>query len=222
MEVSFINHACFKIKGKNVSLVFDPYKPDKLGFKLPKLEADIVCVSHGHDDHNFVQGVRGISEGVSPFVISGPGEYEFKGVHIQGFSTFHDDKEGAERGRNTIYYVEIDGLFILHLGDIGHMLPEAILEELNSVDVLMIPVGGSYTIDAKIAMEIVAEVEPSFVVPMHYQTEKLTGLSQKLDGVDKFVAEWGSEMVKRESKLKISGRSEMPEETQVVILEPQA
>ena len=218
MEVTYAGHSCFKIKGKNASAVFDPFDPEKVGFKLPKLEADIVCVSHSHDDHNFVGGVKGTEVGKNPFLVKDPGEYDIKGVHIEGLSTYHDAVSGKERGKNIIYYAELDGFFFLHLGDLGHMLSEAVLEELNTVDVLFIPVGGIYTIDYKMAMDVISEVEPSFVIPMHYQTEKLN-LSKKLDGVDKFISEWGSDVVRREQKLKVTTRGELPEETQVVILE---
>lgn len=218
MEVSFIGHSCFKIKGKNATIVFDPYSPEKVGFKLPKLEADVVCVSHSHEDHNNISGVKGVEEGKTPFVVLGPGEYDVKGIHVRGIKTFHDDKEGKERGINTLYYCEIDGFFVLHLGDLGHELSKEILEEFDRVDVLLIPVGGVYTIDAEKAVDIISEIEPSYVIPMHYQTEKLTGVSQKLDTVDKFISEWGSDTVKKETKLKITSKGDLPEETQVVIL----
>ncbi len=218
MEIVYCGHSCFKVKGKSVTVVFDPFDPAMVGLKLPKLEADIICVSHDHGDHNFVSGVKGISEDKAPFIVKGPGEYDIQGVHIQAFSTFHDDKKGEERGKNTIYYVEIDGFFLLHLGDLGHALSDEILEELNTVDVLFVPVGGTYTIDYETAMSVVSDVEPSYVIPMHYQTESLN-LSKKLDSVDKFIAEWGSDVVKKEEKLKITVKSDMPEETQVIVLE---
>src|SRR5262245_41166088 len=121
MEISYIGHSCFKVKGKNSSIVFDPYNPEKFGYKLPKFDEDIVCISHEHDDHNYMQGVKGATEGKEPFIISGPGEYDINGVHILGLKTYHDDKQGSERGLNTVYYIEIDGLFLLHVGDLGHM-----------------------------------------------------------------------------------------------------
>lgn len=217
MEISYIGHSCFKVKGKNATLVFDPYNPEKFGAKLPKLEADIVLTSHDHFDHNFIEGVRGSEEGKEPFIISGPGEYDVKGVHVEGFKTFHDEKEGAERGLNTIYYVEIDGFFLLHLGDLGHELSKDILEEFGNVDVLMVPVGGFYTIDHEKAVDIISEIEPSFVIPMHYAGKG--GKDLKIVGVDKFISEWGSEVVKKDSKLKLSSKSDLPEETQVVVLD---
>ncbi|MBI4091431.1 MBL fold metallo-hydrolase [candidate division WWE3 bacterium] len=217
MEISFAGHSCFKVKGKESSLVFDPYNPEMVGFKLPKLEADIVCVSHHHDDHDFVEGVKS-PEGFAQVVIDSPGEYDVKGVYITGFKSFHDDKNGSERGQNTIYYVEMDGIFLLHLGDLGHMLTKDVLEEIETVHILMVPVGGIYTINYKTAVDLVSELEPYFVIPMHFQTDELK-LPQKLDGVEKFLSEWGSDVVKKESRLKISGKSDMPEETQVVLLE---
>ena len=219
MDITFLGHSCFKVKGKTKTVVFDPFDPAKVGYKLPKLEADVVCVSHMHGDHNYIQGVSGV-DGKEPFLISGPGEYEAGGVHVVGFNTFHDNKEGKDRGRNTIYYVEIDGLFLLHLGDLGHFPQKEVLEELNSIDVLFVPVGGIYTIDYKVATEIVSELEPYYVVPMHFRTDKLTlSRANEMNVVDKFLAEWGHDMIKREPKLKISGKSDLPEETQIVVLE---
>ena len=220
MEISYVGHSCFKAKGKGVSLVFDPYDPEKVGFKIPKLEADIVCVSHEHDDHNYVGVVNSPDSGKEPFVIRGPGEYEMKGVNIQGFGTFHDEKEGQERGKNTIYYVEMEGMFLLHLGDLGHFPDKKVLEELETVHVLFVPVGGVYTIDYKVASEIVSELEPYFVIPMHYRNEKLKlSKAESMDSIDKFLSEWGSDVVRHEQKLKISGKNDLPEETQVVVLE---
>lgn len=218
MEIYFAGHSCFKIKGKKTTVVFDPYNPQKVGFKLPKLEADVVCLSHFHDDHNFVEGVKGVEEEKTPFIVNGPGEYDIKGVHVQGFSTFHDDKQGAERGKNTIYYVNIDDFFLLHLGDLGEMPSKDILEEIEHVDVLFVPVGGTYTINFKTAIDVISEFEPSIVIPMHFQVDKLT-LSKPLDSVDKFTSEWGKDNVRKEPKLKISSKSDLPQETQVVVLE---
>jgi len=219
MEIKFLGHSSFEIKGKDTTVVTDPFDPKKVGFPFPKVEADIVTVSHDHGDHNFVEGVGSLPAGRQgdPFVISGPGEYEVQGVRVFGISAFHDDKKGAERGKTTLYLIEMDDLSLIHLGDLGHKLEHDQVEELNSVDVLMIPVGGVYTINAETAAEVVAQLEPYIVLPMHYQTPNLK-LSKGLDKVEKFLEQMGEENVRREKKLKVS-KSSLPDDTEVVVLE---
>ncbi|MBP7927737.1 MBL fold metallo-hydrolase [Patescibacteria group bacterium] len=218
MEITYIGHSCFKIKGKFTTVITDPYDPSALGYKLPKLSGDIVLVSHQHEDHNYTSGVSDYK-----MVIDTPGEYEVSGVFVSAHQTYHDAKNGTERGKNTIYQIEIDGFNILHLGDLGHELSKETLEKLPTIDVLFIPVGGSYTMDAKVAAKVTHDIEPAFTIPMHYQTEDLTKLPQKLDGVEKFLGEMGYEdkdTTKMDS-LKLSSRSDVPEETDLVILLPQ-
>lgn len=215
MEITFIGHACFKIKGKTATIVTDPYNPKKTGYKRPKLQADIVLMSHEHDDHNYVSGVSDHS-----LVVTTAGEYETKGVYIEGIPTLHDDQSGAERGKNIMYQIHIDGLTVLHMGDLGHELSKETLEKLVAIDVLLIPVGGTYTIDAKTAIKVISSIEPGIVIPMHYQTKKVTELSKELASVDKFLDEMGVEKITEIDKLKVSGKSEIPEETQVIVLKP--
>ncbi len=213
MEIKYYGHSCFKIKGKDVSIVIDPFDPQKVGYKLPKLEADILVLSHDHADHNYRDAVSDYR-----LLIDTPGEFELGGAFVTGFHTYHDNKEGQERGDNIIYQIELDDLSILHLGDLGHELSKEILEKISVVDVLFIPVGGVYTIDAKTAVKVISSLEPGIVVPMHYQTDDLTGLSQKLDGLDKFLEEMGNGDVVSEEKLKLSGKNDIPEETEVIVL----
>ena len=195
-------------------MITDPYDPVKTGYKLPKLEADIVLVSHAHGDHNYIQGVSNHS-----LLIQTPGEYEKNGVTIYGLESFHDASQGAERGKNIIFVIEIDDFTILHLGDLGHQLDKETLEKIPNVDVLMIPVGGTYTIDAKEASKVISDLEPGIVIPMHYQTDDLTGLSKKLEPVEVFLHEMGADgNVKSVEKLKLSGRSDVPDETSIVVL----
>lgn len=205
MEITYLGHSCFKFKGKAATVVTDPF--------LSKCEADIVTVSHPHADHNQLSKVSG-----SPFVIDGGGEYEVKGVSVIGVASWHDDQEGAQRGPNTIYVIEIDGLRVCHLGDLGHKLSAAQLEEIGSVDVVLVPVGGEYTIDAKLAGEVVTQLDPWIIIPMHYQQP---GLDQatfgQLAGVDPFLKEIGKE-VAPVPKLVLS-RDKLPQETQLVVLE---
>jgi len=214
MEITYIGHSCFKIKGKDLTLVIDPYDPE-IGYKLPKLEADVLLITHDHHDHNYVSGVSGYK-----MLINGPGEYEISGVFIYGIQTFHDDKEGSVRGNNTIFVIDIDGFTVLHLGDLGQELTQDTLERIANVDVLLIPVGGTYTIDAETASKVISSIEPSIVVPMHYQTADLSGIKD-LDTLDKFLDEMGIENnIKKLDKLKITSKSDVPEETEVYILNP--
>lgn len=214
MEITYIGHSCFKIKGKELTVVIDPYDP-KIGYKLPKLECDVLIVTHDHSDHNNIAGVSNYR-----LLIDTPGEYETGGVFIHGIAVYHDNKQGSERGENIIYMIEIDGMTLLHLGDLGHDLSKETLEKLPDIDVLMIPVGNKYTIDAETAAEVISEIEPGYVLPMHYKTADLTGI-EGLTGVEKFLNEMGVEdKIKKDDKLKISSKSDVPEDTQVVILNP--
>lgn len=214
MEIKSLGHSCLQVTGRKVSVVIDPYQSGKLGYNFPKVSADIVISTHGHDDHNNTKGVSG-----GPFVIDTAGEYEVKGVHVYGVRSWHDDEGGIKRGENIVYLIQIDGLNLVHLGDLGHKLESEQVEELNTVDILMIPTGGTYTINAETATEVLAQLEPYIVIPMHYQTKKLTGLTQKLDGVEKFLDAMGVENVRKVSSLKIKNRGELPQETEVVVLD---
>lgn len=213
MEITYLGHSSFKIKGKNASLVTDPFDSEAVGLKFPKVEADIVTISHEHQDHCEAKAVGG-----NPFVIFGAGEYEVKGINIFGFSTFHDSKGGDERGQNTVYLIEIDNMKLVHLGDLGEKLKGEALEELTGCDILFIPVGGVYTIDFKEAVEIVTSLEPKIVIPMHYQVEGLNPkIYEELTPVENFLKEIGEE-ADREVKLVMTVDS-LPEERKVVVLE---
>lgn len=214
MDIVYLGHSSFKLRGKQASVVTDPFGP-MVGLPYPKhTTADIVTVSHDHEDHN----AAGIVEG-NPFVVRGPGEYEVKGVGIVGVGVYHDDTGGSERGKNTIYRIELDGISVVHLGDLGHELSSAQVDSLDGVDILLIPVGGFYTIDAASAAKVVGEIEPRIVIPMHYLT---AGLDQKAFGslavVEAFLKEMGKADVVPQPKLTIS-KDKMPEEMQVVVLQ---
>jgi L-ascorbate metabolism protein UlaG (beta-lactamase superfamily) len=213
MEITYIAHSCFKIKTKNQTIVIDPYNPDFTGYKLPKMSPDILLITHAHDDHNFKEGTV-----EAKLVIESPGEYEKDDVYITGIKTFHDDKKGAERGINTIYTIEAEGITLLHLGDLGHTLEEATISELPSVDILFIPVGGTYTIDGETAAKVIASIEPGIVIPMHYQTANATKLSAELHKVDKFLEEMGVENATPQEVLKVSKKSDIPNDTEVIVL----
>lgn len=217
VDIWWYGQACFKVKGKSVAVVFDPFDPDFVGLGKLKLEADIVCVSHGHEDHNNVGAIKA-DDGREPFVILGPGEYEKSGANIIGVASFHDDSQGQERGTNTVYKLVIDGLTIVHMGDFGQKkLTQEQVEALTGCDVLMIPVGSVYTIAGSDAPQIIAQIEPKVIVPMHY---KVPGLKPPLEGVEKFLASMGKEGLSPQPKLSISS-DKLPEEPEVVLLQKQ-
>ncbi len=210
MDIYWYGQACFKIKGKQATALIDPYDPATLGLKLPKdTSADLVLRTHEHTDHSNIDVA-----GESAIKITGPGEYEVKGLAVTGVMTYHDSQKGAERGRNTVYNLEVDGVNIVHLGDLGQILEEDQLEEIGSVDILMIPVGGVYTIDAKDAARVVAQLDPKIVIPMHY---KLDDLKVDLQPLDNFLKEMSVENPTPQPKLSIT-KDKLPEEMQVVVL----
>lgn len=192
----------------------DPFEAS-IGLKLPKLSADIVTISHQHADHNNLAAVSGpSSQRAKPFAITGPGEYEVAGVSIFGFPSFHDNQQGRERGENTIYVIQLDGIRLVHLGDLGHPIGEKLLEAVNGAEILMIPVGGAFTIDAQQAAAEVKKIQPQITIPMHYG---LPGLKYDLAPVEKFLEQVGDETVKPQDKLVIS-HDKLPEENETVVL----
>jgi len=211
MELSWLGHSCFRLKGKEATLITDPPSPST-GYSLGRLIADIVTISHDHPGHNYVKGVGG-----EPRVISGPGEYEIEQVLIAGVKTYHDREHGALRGRNTAYLITMDDVHICHLGDLGDRLDEKALEELSNADVLLVPVGGHYTLDAERAAEVIAQLEPRIIIPMHYQTPAYKSPEAPLDPVEKFLHEMGVEAAEPLGKVVITPSS-LPTEPQVVLL----
>lgn len=209
MDITWYGQSCFRLKDRNISVVTDPYGKVS-GLKLPRLAADIVTVSHGHQDHNNVEAVRG-----QPFVIDSPGEYEVGGLFVTGIGMWHDAQSGAERGRNTIFIYHFDDATVCHLGDLGHVPTQTQVEEMGDVDVLLVPVGGKFTIDARQAVEVISLIEPSVVIPMHYA---LPGMETPLEGVDAFLKEMGVREPERLDSYSVTGKR-LPEETQVVVLE---
>jgi len=216
MDITYLGHASFKIKAKSATVITDPFDPKMVGLKYSGVEGEIVTVSHNHGDHNAIDKVSGIKK-----VVDGPGEYEISGVSIMGFKTYHDNKEGSERGENTIYVIEAEGLRLVHLGDLGHQLSDDLVEEIGDVDVLMIPVGGFFTIGPKEATEIISKIEPYFVIPMHYKMDGLSPmLSEKLQPVESFLKESG---LTTENLPKFSIKKEdilEDQNTKVIVLSP--
>lgn len=183
MKISWLGHSCFRIKGKEADIIIDPYS-DSIGIKMSKTKADAVLITHDHSDHNNISVITG-----DPLIINGPGEYEVNGVFIYGKRAYHDNKKGAERGAITIYLIEENGIKIAHLGDLGQEeLTDEQLEFLDEVDILLVPVGGLYSIKSEQAVKIINDIEPRVVIPMHY---KFPGVNISLDGLDKFINELG-------------------------------
>lgn len=210
MDIYWHGQAFFRLKGKTATVAIDPFDPEFTGLKLPKdTQADVVLKTHEHKDHSNFAAIAG-----DPIQISGPGDYEVKGVAIVGVGVYHDSVSGQERGKNTIYNVEIDRLNIVHLGDLGHKLSDQQIQEIGSVDILLIPVGGKFTIDGKLAAEVAADLEPRVIIPMHYL---LPGLKFELGTADAFLKEMGKEEGEVLSKLTIT-KDKLPDEPQVVVL----
>jgi L-ascorbate metabolism protein UlaG (beta-lactamase superfamily) len=213
MDITYLGHSSFRLKSKTASLITDPFDPKMVGLPFPKVSADIVTISHNHGDHNKANLVKDVKR-----VVNGPGEYEINEVSILGFASFHDDKKGKLRGRNTIYVFEMEGLRIAHLGDLGHKLSEKMIEKIGDIDILMIPVGGEYTIDASVAAEIVRAIEPTLTIPMHFKTPKHNPQTfSKLATEEPFLKELGLP-VEKLNKLTVSVGS-IGEDQKIILLE---
>ncbi|OGO05418.1 MAG: lactamase [Chloroflexi bacterium RBG_13_54_9] len=209
MEITWLGHSCFRIRGKEVTIVTDPYDRS-LGYSIGKIAANIVTVSHHHPDHDCVAAVGG-----KPKIVEGPGEYEISDVIITGISSFHDDQRGAIRGKNTAYLIELDEVTVCHLGDLGHVPSSEQVEEMSDVDVLLTPVGGVSTINAATAAETVSLVQPKIVIPMHFKTEVVR---RELEPLDRFLKEMGLKTVTPQPKLTVI-KTSLPTQTQVVVLD---
>ena len=211
MELTWLGHACFRLRGKEVTIITDPFGPH-LGYTLGRVSAQIVTVSHDHPGHNNVAAVGG-----EPHVIRGPGEYEVQDVLMTAVASYHDDERGKRLGRNTIYLLHIDDLSVCHLGDLGHVLTNGQREEIGDVDILLAPVGGKNTINASQAVEVISQLEPRIIIPMHYATAATEGKVEGLDPVEKFCREMGVEVVEPQPKLAVT-RGTLPTEPQVTTL----
>jgi len=213
MVIHYLGHSSFRIKGQATSVVTDPFDPKSTGLAFPKVSADVLTVSHQHADHNYIEKVEG-----NPFIVEGPGEYEIKEVRVIGYPTFHDSSSGSERGQNIMFLITIDDISILHCGDLGHKLTDETLKSMDQVDILLIPTGGVFTIDAKVAAQVTSQLDPGTVIPMHYNRKGLDqNIYKELAGVEDFISQIGEKDVQPEDKLTIT-KSQMPEETQMVVL----
>ena len=212
MKIRYLGHSSFYIRTKKAKIVTDPFDPQMVGFSFLRQEADIVTISHHHKDHDRADLVKG-----APLVIDLPGEYEKLGVKIIGYSTFHDAKKGSERGENTIFKIEAENLSLLHLGDLGHILSDSLIEEIGEINVLFIPIGGFYTIGPKEAVELIGKIEPSVVIPMHYNHSLLNPqVFSKLFSLEDFLRLIDD--YERVDTFELSQQSLEGKEKQVVIL----
>lgn len=212
MNIKYFGHSCFLIKSKDARIITDPFD-EEIGLKLPKLEADIVTVSHDHSDHNNTAGITG-----DYLTVDWPGEYEKNSVRIRGIAGFHDDQKGEQRGSNTLYRIETEGLRILHCGDLGHIPTDVMLEQIGDIDILMIPVGGHYTIDAKQACQVISKIEPLVVIPMHFGRPELKKETfESLADVEAFLKEYGATNVQEADQLNIK-KEDLNEERKVIVL----
>ncbi|NCO12298.1 MAG: hypothetical protein COZ34_05145 [Candidatus Pacebacteria bacterium CG_4_10_14_3_um_filter_34_15] len=217
MILTYHGHSTFRIKGKKGTVITDPYE-DYIGMPLPRLSGDIVTVSHDHKDHNAIKKISGTTRRENPFIVNKSGEYEVGGISIFGVRTFHDANEGVERGENIVFTALVDGIRICHLGDLGHELSPEQIEDIGSVDVLLCPVGGVYTIDPELAVKTIRSIEPGIVIPMHYKTAQHNAdVFGDLKTLDDFLKVYG---VSPEPvpKLDIDSTLNIPEETELVVL----
>lgn len=217
MDISYLGHSCFKLKGKAGTVVCDPYE-SAVGFDLPTISADVVTISHDHFDHSAHSKVKGTARRKKPFIIDAPGEYEVGGISVFGVLTFHDSSKGSERGRNTVFTIMLDQVRVCHLGDLGHELSDSTVSQIGTVDVLLIPVGGNYTIDAAQATRIISSLEPGIAIPMHYRTtEHEAKAFADVGTVEDFLKEYGVSKKPLASLSVEAGK--LPDETEVVVLE---
>lgn len=178
MKIRWLGHASFLIETGGQRIITDPFD-EKTGYQICVEAADIATVSHEHWDHNAVQVLKG-----NPMVIRGTGEFDLDGITIKGIDSFHDKNQGRDRGSNTIYKISSEGIDLLHLGDLGQILTDQQIADIGKVDILLVPVGGNYTIDAGEAWEIVKQLNPRIIIPMHFKTRHVT---INLDPVEAFI-----------------------------------
>ena len=211
MKIKYLAHAAFLITSESgVKIITDPYTAGG-GIKHGEIKerADVVTVSHEHGDHNNAGAIRG-----DPQVLREGGSV--RGIKFRAVSAAHDDKGGSQRGRDTIFCFEVDGINVCHCGDLGHVLTEAQVKAIGRVDVLMIPVGGFFTIDAKTATRVGEQLMPKVIIPMHYKTEKL---DFPIAGADEFTKGKSNVTNVNGSEIELKAGS-LPAATQIMVLKP--
>ncbi|MBM4341181.1 MAG: MBL fold metallo-hydrolase [Deltaproteobacteria bacterium] len=215
MKIKWYGHAAFLITSeKGTKIILDPYEPGAFGGQLAydKIndQADIALTSHDHADHNDTKSLPG-----SPQVVKGSGTKTVKGISIKGIPTYHDPSKGSERGANTIFNLQVDGMQVCHLGDLGHILSDKEVAEIGPVDILLIPVGGYFTIDAKEATRVAEQVKPKVLIPMHFKTEKC---GFPIAPVEDFVK--GKPTLKRAGTSECAfDKASLPQKMEIIVLE---
>ncbi len=210
VTVKWFGHAHFLVSAK-VKIALDPFD-NSVGYPMPDVSADVLLMSHGHFDHSNASAVKG-----DPVKITGYGKKSAKGIDFMGVKTFHDENQGKDRGENTVFVWEMEGIRFAHCGDLGHLLTEQNLKEIGAVDVLMIPVGGFYTIDAKVATLNIEKLKPKVVIPMHYK-QPFMGDNFPIDKVEVFLQ--GKKNVQKVGKNALSlSKDKLPKETTIYVLE---
>lgn len=199
-------------------MITDPYDNKAVGLELPRMSAEVVTVSHDHGDHNAADRIQGTANRKEPFVVDRPGEYEASGIPVIGVASFHDDKEGAERGDNIIFVFKLDDIWVCHLGDLGHTLNNRQIKQIGPIDVLMVPVGGKYTIGPKEALQVMESLSPSIAIPMHYKQEGMAKQFDELVTVDEFLEKAALNGVERLEKISLS-KGNLPDEMEVMVME---
>ncbi|MCD6356136.1 MAG: MBL fold metallo-hydrolase [Anaerolineaceae bacterium] len=216
MELTWYGHSCFCISDRGLAtVVCDPYDNKVVGYEPLKLKADIVTTSHKSPRHQYLKAVKG-----SPYVISGPGEFEIGGVFITGLRTDKHNKNNLGKSVNTLYLINYFGVTIVHLGDMMHVPTQTEVESLGPVHVALVPVGGGKdgSLNAAKASEVISLFEPNIVIPMHYATSASKG---ELEPISKFLKVMGLTSIETLPTLKISNPESLPDETQVIVLDYQ-
>ena len=207
-EITWLGHSCFRIKSKDAVIITDPYDKS-VGLGTLNQKGDIVTVSHDHPGHNAIASVKG-----EPYVVNGPGEFEVRGVFVTGIWSFADEVRGAERGRNCIFLFHLDDLIVCHLGSLAHTLNTQQIEAIGEVNVLLLPIDENTSLTAARATEVISQLEPHIVIPMHYSSANGAGKEM----LEKFTKEMGIKEYTPQDKLAAKS-SDFDEGTRVVVLE---
>jgi L-ascorbate metabolism protein UlaG (beta-lactamase superfamily) len=216
MKVKWYGHAAFLITSdQGIKIITDPYEPGAFGGgiaygPIPD-QADIVLVSHDHADHNYIQGIKG-----KPQVVKGTGSHKARNLEFKGIATYHDGRKGSERGQNTIFCFSVDGVKVCHLGDLGHVLSDAEAKQIGPVDLLLMPVGGVYTIDPAQATQTAQKLTPNIVIPMHYKTPHC---GFPLAQVEDFTSGKAGVKTVKGSEVEIK-KEKLPQALEIIVLHP--
>lgn len=206
LQIRWHGHACFEITN-DVTLVTDPHDGKSIGIPAPNVAGDIILVSHDHYDHNSVKTV----EKDNSKVVTDERKKNISNIEIQGIESFHDECDGAKRGDNIIYKFTMDDVTFCHLGDLGHELDEETVQKIGDIDILFIPVGGTFTVDAEQAWKAINSIKPKIAIPMHY---KIGGLSLPIDGIDPFLEKNRYKTLKVGNEIDIE-KEDLPSEMEI-------